>query len=551
MTIKLSNSRCGGGYKLFSCIFIILIFLPIIFKSCNIDFAYGLVNERRNLAKLPAFKDQTLKVFLRNYDTYLKDNIPFRQLFLTGYMYLTENLLNSYEKENVSGKNGEYYPNFNIAPCIEESLGIIPYSKQAIEWLRLSEAGKYAFFYSKNIPYLLFTVPDKTTLYPEMLPFYANWIPHQGWYKNVTDALNHSNIPFYDLQDILEQDKSKYRLYDKAFDIVHWNGNALITAYAFIDKVLQKNSPVFKQINVEHDYTSYKKEVSAGVYGKEKTIFIKIQNKDFITCGELPVNLQNRTQAYEKMCINKKAKGVLWFFSDSYFAATHGSSDTLPLVHAAKTYIHSHYNLNSPYTFTDVANERFGAGLMPDAVIEEFVERMGGPMHAVNDYLLRILGDLWLHTGGYLLDHSFNKNDIILTNAKFSNYECIQTRDADKNQETNLKINALNGDPMISFKQSVTADYLGRAVVMAKYIAPSDTVAQLFYTTDPSPYFYEDKSVRQPIHTGENLVHLTVHVKPFEKVYLRFDPGAVPGQYIFENIPEVEDLRKRMKEDGL
>lgn len=86
---------------------------------------------------------------------------------------------------------------------------------------------------------------------------------------------------------------------------------------------------------------------------------------------------------------------------------------------------------------------------------------------------------------------------------------------------------------------------------MAKYVAPSDTVAQLFYTTASSPYFYEDKSVRQPIHTGENLVHLTVHVKPFEKVYLRFDPGAVPGQYIFENIPEVEDLRKRMQEDGL
>ena len=78
-----------------------------------------------------------------------------------------------------------------------------------------------------------------------------------------------------------------------------------------------------------------------------------------------------------------------------------------------------------------------------------------------------------------------------------------------------------------------------------------NSFAQVFYSTDDSPNISEKKSVSQQIHAGENLVHLTVHVKPFEKVYLRFDPGAVPGQYIFENIPEVEDLRKRMQEDGL
>lgn len=86
---------------------------------------------------------------------------------------------------------------------------------------------------------------------------------------------------------------------------------------------------------------------------------------------------------------------------------------------------------------------------------------------------------------------------------------------------------------------------------MAKYISPADSFAQVFYSTDDSPNISEEKSVSQQIHAGENLVHLTVHVKPFEKVYLRFDPGAVPGQYLFENIPEVEDLRKRMQEDGL
>lgn len=240
-----------------------------------------------------------------------------------------------------------------------------------------------------------------------------------------------------------------------------------------IDKVLQKNSPIFKQMQFDQDFTIYNKVVSAGVYGKETTTFIKMKNNDHITCGGLPLKIQSRTKSYEKMCINENSNGVLWFFSDSYFAATHGASETLPIIHVAKTYIHSNYNLNSPYNFTDVAKERINIGLKPNAVIEEFVERMGGPMHAVNDYLLRILGDLWLHTGGYLLDHSFNKNDITITNAGFSN----SSANAETTKETNFEINALN---IITFKQSVTADYLGRAVVMAKYVAPSDTVAQLF-----------------------------------------------------------------------
>lgn len=528
--------------------------MPIICKFSQIDFRLGLIDERRNLATLPIFKDQSLKVFFRKYDEYLKDNIPFREFFLTCYLYFSENLLNSFEKENVSGKKGEKYPNFNIAPCIEENLGIIPYSKQRAEWLRLSEAGKYAFFYSKKIPYLLFTVPDKTTLYPELLPFYTDWISHHGWYNEIIDSLYHANIPFYDLKIVLDRYKTKYRLYDYAFDIVHWNGNALMTIYPEMDEILHQNtSNIFNHIKKERDYSSYTKNVHASVYGKEITTFVKLNNMNHITCGPLPRNLQGRTINYERLCVNNnKNNGTLWFFSDSYFGQTHGSNAVTPFVHASHNYIHSHYVLNSSYIFTKVAEERINAGLKPDAVIEEFVERTGGTFNAINDPLLRVMGDFWLHTGGYLLDSSLNENkNISYSNVQILNNETIFIDDFKKNAKNNFIINALDNDPIIVFKNPVTADYLGRAVVMVKYIAPSDSIAQLFYKTKSSPYFSEDKSVKQKIHAGENIVHLTAHVKPFESVYLRFDPGTVSGQYIFENIPEIEDLRKRMQENGL
>ena len=183
--------------QIFSIIYIIFISLPIFCKFNKIDLNLGLINERRNLASLHAFNEQSLNGFLRNLDEYLKDNIPLRQLFLTSYIFITENLLKSYEINAVTGKQRELFYNNKNDPCLEQNLGIFPYSIDSIEWLRLSEAGKYAFFYSQNIPYLLFTVPDKATLYPEKLPFYTNWISHHGWYEDITDSLNHANIPFF------------------------------------------------------------------------------------------------------------------------------------------------------------------------------------------------------------------------------------------------------------------------------------------------------------------------------------------------------------------
>lgn len=185
---------------LFLSIFTILLCLPITLKLVNIDVKWGLINENRNLAVAPTLNDLTLKDFFIKYDEFIKDNMPFRQFFLTSYIYVTENILKSYELEEITGKNNEKFYNTKTNPILEQNLGLYPYSDEAVEWLRLSEAGKYAFFYSKYIPYHLFIIPDKGTLYPEWMPFYSKWIIHDGWYNKQIEALNHANIPYYDLK---------------------------------------------------------------------------------------------------------------------------------------------------------------------------------------------------------------------------------------------------------------------------------------------------------------------------------------------------------------
>lgn len=528
------NFKFTGGGVLSIVLFFILSF-PLIYKlSFNSGSSVSVV-ENRKLSELPSFKKIGTKQYSIMLGQYIKDQMSFRQFFMSAYIYVNEVMLESYVSEYVTGKGKELFMN-HAAPVVDAALGILPYGKEAQELLRLSEAGKYAFYYSKHIPYYLFIAPDKSTLYPELLPFYSKWIKHEGWYSFEIEALKKANIPFYEYKDVFDNNRMYFRMYDEKFDNCHWNGNALMIAYTFMAEILSKDNSIFKAVKSPDYYGTTKVDVSAGVYGKDKTTFIKINKLDNIVCG-LPTDAYDQ---YHNLCVNKNvSNGTLWFYSDSYFGETHGSLALTPFVHNVHTYLHSHYGLSTPY-YTQVAYERMSAH-RPDAVIEEFVERMGGPLNGTYDPLIRILGDIWLKTGGFLLDSHFDyKNNVKLENCN------IYTNSHQSNSSYVLR--AKNSDPIINFEMPVIADYLGRVVIMGNYSSPEDTFAQIFYKTSDSSNLGH---VEQNIQKGKNIVHITVHVKPFEKVYLRFDPGAVPGDYVFEDIQEVNDLRNRMKEDGI
>lgn len=527
--------------KIFFCtIFFVLISLPILLKTTNFTFDYGLINERRNLSEFPSFTESDLKAFTGKLDLYFKDRIPFRNSFLTSYIFLCESLLESYENEYVTGKSHNLFMN-HAAQTVNSSLGIIKYDNYAQEMLRLSAAGKYAYFYSKNIPYYQIIVPDKATLYPELLPFYANWIKHNGWYKEQIRALKQAKIPYIDLKLLFDKNRT-IKFYDVIYDTEHWNGNALMLAYPYIASIISRDNSMFRPVKKDKYYSSYPIVADQGLYGKESTNFVKLNSLKGVTCGLPPKDLQLQGNPYQKLCINKnKLDGTLWFFSDSYFGGTHGSASVTPFVFNVRNYFHSHYNIGQPYT--EVADKRMSL-YKPDAVIEEFVERMGGTFHALGDPKIAILGDVWLHTGGFMLDSHLKENIYVVLNGS------LKSEFSDSPNKNKLIINSSNVDPMVVFKNPVVADYLGRVVVMAKYISPDSTFAQVFYRSENGK-FSESDSIKQNVIKGDNLVHLTIHVKPFEKVYLRFDPGAVLGDYVFEDIPEVNDLRNRMKEDGI
>lgn len=516
---KNSNISNKFPYYIFSLLFLTLLVSPIAFKLCKQDIWLNLVGENRNLTKAPNFKASPLKDLPKLWDQYFKDRLPFRQVFMPGYIFAYEKVLKTYVSEYVTGYGDELFMN-HAAPVIDASLEIFPYSPQAKEHVRLTAAGKHAYFMSKGIPYYLFLPPDKSTLYPELLPFYATWIPHRTWYQDQVATLSKAHIRFYPLNELLLKYKSQERLYDVMFDNCHWNGNALVHAYNYMAEVLAKDNPIFKPVALNEYYGTIKQPVSMSVYGNEITDWIVLKHSEDFSCSLPPETY--RSDAYNQYCVNRtKGKGALWFFSDSYFGATHGSDAKSPFIHNVHTYLHRSYGLFKP--FTQLADETLAFN-RPDAVVEEFVERMGGIQHTWNDPLLRVLGDFWMKTQGIFLDHRSDLSAFTLTNADVSG-------------------NALTVQPgnRLTLKEPAVADDLGKVVVMGKLDPPADCAVRIHYQEDGGPEQILDFGLPK----AAPVFHQAVHVKPYAKVRLSVE-FLTPGSYGLGQLKEIDDLKARM-----
>ena len=74
---------------------------------------------------------------------------------MPGYIFVYEKALKTYVSEYVTGSGSELFMN-HAAPVINAALEIRPYTQQAKENIRLTAAGKYAYYRSKGIPFYLF-----------------------------------------------------------------------------------------------------------------------------------------------------------------------------------------------------------------------------------------------------------------------------------------------------------------------------------------------------------------------------------------------------------
>ena len=519
--ISTKNNRLT--HFVFSYIFLILLSTPLVFSLAGHDIYLDVGGENRNLAKAPDFRAVPLSDLPKEWDKYFKDRTPFRQVFMPGYLFVYEKVLRTFAGGFATGRGSELFCNFHDAPVLDAALGLRPMEPDFKEHLRLTAAGEHAYFNSKDIPFYFFLAPDKSTLYPELLPFYADWIPHKTWHDEQVSTLEKAHINFYPLNDFLLKQKAKGRLYDVMFDNGHWNGLALHLSYQYMAGIIAHDNPIFRPVPYNEYYEVSEMPVTFQVYGSETTGFISLRHTENFSCTLLPE--QYRSAEYNRLCTNNKVPdGSLWFFSDSYFGATHGSGAMTPFIHNVHTYIHRHYVIGK--TFTQLADETMQLS-RPDAVIEEFVERMGAILHSKWDPKLRILGDFWMKTNGVFLEH---RTDL----------SAFELKDIDRSDSAPEELIAKPGN-RLSLKTAAAADDLGRVTVMGKISAPSSASVRIYWRNESGTEKTQDFRIAQ----GPQIFHETLHVKPFSKVNISLQ-FLTPGKYRLEKIQEIDDLRERM-----
>ncbi|HBH48884.1 MAG TPA: hypothetical protein DDX98_09595, partial [Bacteroidales bacterium] len=417
---------------------------------------------------------------------------------------------------------------FKAAPTINRYLGFDKLPLQKLYLFRNVIAGRQAFWQSYDATYLFMLLPDKDTLYPEFLPA---WIKNKySWFDQLNGILINTEINYLDANKILENKKNtKTPFFNKVFDIVHWNGNALDVMYKIISKKYENNPDYYQIDGVNIAYTIQHREMSAGLFGKEIVPWIEL-NKEALRVKKNKYKGFNLYPWFScDIIINEKLKrGTLLFATDSYFKRTH--QDTLkgakgaifPFVHNVHKLINVHYTEKFSILKDIAQNER------PNIVIEASAERAGYNITQTAFPRLLIAGDKLLNESQFILSPK-------LYTPSSKHLNCILELNGNK-----IEVFAKNNDPILHLPtQQTNKD--GRFVVMAKIHSPVNTVAQLFYAQG-NEQFHGTRSVSQKIKKGVNYLHLPIYARSNEKIRLRFDPGMKKEKYTIFSMPDTKEM---------
>lgn len=396
---------------LFVAAFLCILSLPLGLKLLSLAPAPVAIVENRVLTPNPDLLVHPLWKWPKLLDAYFKDQLAFRGHVLRSYIRIWEGYLEAPVKRYATGKSGEFFMHY-IGPTLLPALGVTPLSREHLVNLKLSYAGIQGYFRFHGIHYLLVTIPDKPTLYPELLPFWTHWKRENGYLSQIVATLHSTPVNVLHLQQYLENEKNTFRLYNMRYDVEHWNGNALKVAYEVIG---QRLALVYKQFNPTVEgvyYQRYPRSINWPGYEEEIVPFIEhlqqetLQNNSKTLTGWSATNIT----------INQKehANLTLWLATDSYFMGTHGWGPSInPFAHHVKKYLHMHWgNLDI------VTAEKLFLEHKPDIVVEAFVERATGHAGRASDPRIRIMGVALLQTPGHILSASLMPAGITTINAE-------------------------------------------------------------------------------------------------------------------------------------
>ncbi|HBB03200.1 MAG: hypothetical protein US89_C0006G0010 [Candidatus Peregrinibacteria bacterium GW2011_GWF2_38_29] len=221
-------------------IFLILTLMPFIQMHFGM-FKAGFLEEKRLKTQIPKFNIENLKngLFMEQFQKYFNDNFGFRETLIKINNIVDYNIFNSTNNDKVViGKNDYLFYTDYLEGYDKRSL---------LTDKEISEIVKNIYTFQaelnkKGIKFLFVITPNKSTIYPELMPFTCEKCDHN--HTEFLKELNKQNVNHVDLIQSLSSYKNKYSIYYKRDS--HWNYiGAFITAKTIINYL--------SDINIEND----------------------------------------------------------------------------------------------------------------------------------------------------------------------------------------------------------------------------------------------------------------------------------------------------------
>lgn len=309
------------------------------------------------LAQAPQIKTERGSVnleFFTQLNDYISENFGFRQEMITAHHMLTAKLFHvSGTDKVILGKEGWLF----YTETLEDFKGIPTMTERQYYAAARSLALIQEYVQKKGSKFLFTIAPNKNSLYPQFMPYYAKRLRTEGNAEKLEKQLVRQQVKYEDLFQALSSDHAGVEILYHSLDS-HWNNRGAAIACRALTEALAMEPEDFEKSGRSRNRT-----FSGDLY---EMVYPKGTKKDWNFRYGHEIQYRYTEPVKDHMDIEIRTvcegkKGSLVMFRDSFGNAL------LPFM--AESFGKSYFTRQVPYDLEAAAGEK------PDAVILELVER--------------------------------------------------------------------------------------------------------------------------------------------------------------------------------
>jgi hypothetical protein len=349
--------------------FALIIALPLLDNIFHFSPVKNLF-EKRSPAALPKFPQNfsAAALYFQDLENFFNDHYGFRKTLVAINGIMMDNIFNeSPDARAIIGKDGWFY--FDNYNSLLDAMAMASISDELIEHGVKSFGQNWQKMRAQNINYLLVIAADKSTIYPDFLPFKvkaaANKLHRIDRFLNALKK-KYPDFPVLDLRFILKKAREKEIIYHKTD--THWNKRGAHYAYVEIMKMLSKKNLHFKP-HLRNDFANKEDEFVRGDISD--IMGVDTRNLNYDLTAKFPENFyQVQPGKAELKFFHKpnffanknKNLPVIFVYKDSYFGDLFG----FVAQHFSRAFFINEFPCDLDY---DIIKNYH-----PDVVIQEFWE---------------------------------------------------------------------------------------------------------------------------------------------------------------------------------